>query len=443
MASSCQRHLAHWAPPTRRLFVILPPLLILATFCLFLTGGRLWDEWLNYRPSRLTSPSAAQHVEPVQIGRSSLFSFDLTVSEHPAWMAAIPDDWSLAQLTLLGTHDTFTHRVHDEVYQCQNTALSAQLRAGVRYLDVRARVQIPDESDKNGEDDKDASAPWPLGIYHADMYTGYELSEVAATVFAFLDENPSETVVMRLKEEGKPITGVVGDAPGRRNQTGDADTSTGSRAQTQPSPYEASFNWYRLKDPRTAPGFADHLYRFPTRDAHNVTLRQPTRVPTMGELRGKMLLLQEFPYFPLSYQEPTSKAELFGIPWDLSSALLQVEDFYVVSDLAHLEDKWAAIQENLQAATQAVTGNNSKEMPLFLSHLSASVGVLPIDAAAGPEDRTVMGMNDRAGQWLESSHDDQDGGEGASLGQVPVGIVIADFPGQRLLEAILRRNYFS
>ena len=69
---------------------------------------------------------------------------------------------------------------------------------------------------------------------------------------------------------------------------------------------------------------------------------------------------------------------------------------------------------------------------LYLGHLSASIGVLPIECAAGTVRSGigggVVGINDRTGAWLEQ------GGGGRT------GVVIADFPGKELVEKVLDRN---
>lgn len=455
-ASGNHRHVDH-RPCGRCLLVSIPSLLAIVAFSLFFLGRRLWDDLPAHAafhlPLPLSSPSAnISETETTSEPRSSPFSFDMETSLHPGWMAAAPDDWSLALLALPGTHDTLTHRVHSEVYRCQNGPLATQLRAGVRYLDIRARVQIPPSPSREGQD-----GPWPLGIYHGSAYTGYGFAEVAATVFSFLDANPSETVVLRLKEEAAPIVGSVGDPPGRRPASLPApvyNTSSpdwwlraGCSAQTQPSPFEASFNQYRLHDARTAPGFADHLYRF-SANSSGASSSPPTRIPTVGELRGKVLLLQEFPNFKAAPSQTSdiTTTYYFGIPWQLSSALLQVEDLWQIADVAHLDEKWAAIRQNLQAAGEAAD-DGSRPMPLYLSHLSASIGVTPIDAAAGPADGSVVGMNDRTGRWLAPSHDGADeaseSSENGGQHLPPVGIVIADFPGRQLIEAVLRRNNFT
>ncbi|KAL3953849.1 hypothetical protein ACCO45_011805 [Purpureocillium lilacinum] len=123
-------------------------------------------------------------------GYRSAWSFDAHAAHHPAWMAAVPDETNLTSLSIPGTHDTMTYGLlrPDPVLNCQNWNLSVQLDAGLRYVDIRARLR----------DDE-------LHIYHGDGYTGFSFADVLRDVLAFLVANPSEALVMRLKEEGRPL----------------------------------------------------------------------------------------------------------------------------------------------------------------------------------------------------------------------------------------------
>lgn len=379
-----------------------------------------------------------------EANHTSPFSFDIAAaltganaSLYADWMATAPDDWSLARLAIPGTHDTLTHRIDLLGYRCQNAGLYEQLAAGVRYLDVRARVQVQPPS-SSGDSSPKAN---PLGIYHASVYTGYEFADVAQTVFAFLEAHPSETVIMRLKEEALPLNGSVSDPPGPAKDAGQFAIDA-----TVTPPFLEAWDNYRLHDPRTSAGLAKYLYRFNTSDDPAFQTPPPAHIPTMGALRGKILILQEFPYFPVSYlAAPPGSVPWYGLPWELSSRLLEIEDYWQTLDLQALDDKWDAVRDNLQAAAKNATVSENTDIPLFLSHLSASVGVTPIDAAAGPTNRSVEGINDRTGRWLERGDDlaeSWETGKPHTGPYTPVGVVMADFPGRRLIDAILRRNTF-
>ncbi|CAK7199737.1 hypothetical protein SEUCBS139899_002420 [Sporothrix eucalyptigena] len=410
-----------------------------------------------------TAVTVGFNMEEVDDGNEdehhSPFSFDLAqilaaanASVYAEWMAGAPDDWPLSRLAIPGTHDTLTHRINLVGYRCQNSGLDEQLLAGVRYLDVRARVQVQPrtggDDSADGYYEEDVKKVNPLGIYHASAYTGYEFADVAETVFAFLEAHPSEVVIMRLKEEALPINGSVLDPPGPAPWATANDAKGKSAIYSSPTPpFLQSWDHYRLDNPRTAPGLAKYMYRFNTTEDTHFDSPPPSKIPTMGQLRGKILILQEFPYFPESYlSAPPGTIPWYGIPWELSSDLLQIEDYWQTPDLKHLDNKWDAVRENLQAAAKnATAAENSDPAPLFLSHLSASVGVTPIDAAAGPTNHSVEGINDRTGRWLERGDDLAERSEdGLSRYDhyTPIGVAMADFPGRRLIDAILRRNNF-
>lgn len=298
-------------------------------------------------------------------GYQSAYSFDADLAHHPAWMADLPDDVPISSLSIPGTHDTMTYDIGDEGLQCQNWNLSVQLDAGLRYFDIRARLR----------DDE-------LHIYHGNGYTGFSFTDVLIYMFEFLDANPSEAIVMRLKQEGNPI--------------GKANTIS----------FEDAFNRYRQENPLTTTGASDHLYLY----------NRTTPLPTLGELRSKIFILQQFP----------DTSGPYGLLWE--GKQMYLEDYWIIPDIYHLSDKWTAIREALEIASTTVHDNSR----LYLAHVSASIGVLPIEAAAGPMNRTVTGMNDMTGQWVEDFEHVQDA--------TRTGIIIIDFPGRRLIDAILRWN---
>ncbi len=300
----------------------------------------------------------------------SPFSFDAHLSHQPAWMSQVADDVPLTSLSVPGTHDTMTYGLlaSNEVLQCQNWNISTQLDAGMRYFDVRARQRTADDS---------------LHIYHADGDTGFGYQDVLLAMFDFLAANPSEAIIMRLKQEGPP----VGSAPAVRT-------------------FEEAFNFYWHNSSITAKQAEEHIHVF---DAS-------APLPTLGDLRSKIFILQNFP----SELGPTK----YGIEWEGDQMVL--EDLYQIPDVFHLKDKWEAIRK---ALTRAATDKQDNKA-LYLAHISASVGVLPIEAAAGPKNRTVVGMNDETGRWLEGG-----AGEGGRTG-----VVIFDFPGKRGIDAVLERN---
>ncbi|KAF6813089.1 phosphatidylinositol-specific phospholipase C [Colletotrichum sojae] len=335
---------------------------LLYVICFFVLISALFSVLLSLAPCFVKS---AKHCYR---GYESRHSFDVDRADNADWMRAMPDATNLTSLSIPGTHDTMTFDLGDRVFQCQNHNLSAQLRAGVRYLDVRGRL-VNDT----------------IQIYHASMATGYSYTDVLTTVFDFLDEHPGETIVMRLKQEGRPL---------------------GTNSMT----FEDAFNYYLHNDTITSPGAKQHFRKHDPRKPY----------PTLGALRGKIFLLQNFPS-----KGPESP---YGVIWESSDMVL--EDLWIIPSVDHLYMKWEAIENALRRAATAKPPQADRV--LYLAHLSASVGVLPIEAAAGNLNRSVAGMNDRTGDWLAETAGDAAAGK--------TGVVIMDFPGRALVEAVLARN---
>ncbi|KAL5614840.1 hypothetical protein BROUX41_004923 [Berkeleyomyces rouxiae] len=317
---------------------------------------------------RMLRPCAESPTQHCYRGYTSAWSFNAVQSAAPPappppqaeWMGGLPDAANLSSLSLPGTHDTMTFSMASEQLQCQNHNLSTQLEAGVRYIDARTRLQ--------GD---------TLAIYHSFQPTGHTFANVMTTVFDFLDAHPSEAIVVRIKEEGPRL-------------------GNGSVL------FEEAFNALRLDDAELAPRFEKHLYAKPS---------PQSPLPTLGEMRGKILILQEFP-----------GTEEYGVRW--RSTCIVLEDLWIIPSVPHLELKWTAIHSALVRAATEPDDNSA----LYVSHLSASVGVLPIEAAAGPLDGTAIGMNERTGTWLEKEP------------KARRGVVIIDFPGQALIDVVIGQN---
>ncbi|WP_330297208.1 phosphatidylinositol-specific phospholipase C [Streptomyces sp. NBC_00503] len=99
------------------------------------------------------------------------------------WMAGIGDSTALQRMTLPGTHDSGATRGGLYV-ACQNTSIAQQLDSGIRFLDVRCRV-----------------TGGSFAIHHAAYYQNLMFGDVLVACWNFLAAHPSETVLMRLKQE--------------------------------------------------------------------------------------------------------------------------------------------------------------------------------------------------------------------------------------------------
>lgn len=99
------------------------------------------------------------------------------------WLSGLPDSTRLQQLTLPGTHDSGA-RHGGPWTECQNTSLDAQLTSGIRFLDIRCRA-----------------FEGAFTIHHGAFYQHLNFDDVLRSCRGFLRAHPSETVLMRVKQE--------------------------------------------------------------------------------------------------------------------------------------------------------------------------------------------------------------------------------------------------
>ena len=117
-------------------------------------------------------------------------------ADNSAWMAGIPDDTFVSQLSIPGTHDAGTGHGVNNVYvvvsgstyaTTQEKTLTQQWDSGIRAFDLRPAV--------------DGSS---LRIYHGIVSTNLYLDNALSTLCGLLDSHPTETcvVIMRHESEG-------------------------------------------------------------------------------------------------------------------------------------------------------------------------------------------------------------------------------------------------
>lgn len=160
------------------------------------------------------------------------------------WMENVPNETKLSNMSIPGTHDSCTQYVDMRyIFQCQDASIATQLKYGYRYLDMRLVLEK-----RSGQQTlvlkhniarcKVSDSPFARTL---------TLADVLKDVYAFLDEHPSETVIMCMK----------------------AENSKDDVAAVQKALYEmidqASEHWY-LKN----------------------------EIPTMGEVRGRIVLATRF-----------------------------------------------------------------------------------------------------------------------------------------------------
>ncbi|HEX4460812.1 MAG TPA: phosphatidylinositol-specific phospholipase C [Polyangia bacterium] len=217
------------------------------------------------------------------------------------WLGAIPGATSLAALSIPGTHDTGAlFEDTPGATKTQNLAVPDQLTAGIRYFDIRTR-------NVNNQ----------FEIYHLTVDQNLSFATVLQNIYDFLAANPTEAVIMSVKEE-QPETG---------------STNT----------FEQTFDTYTAQH-------MDSWYLGAT-------------IPTLDAVRGKIVLLRRF-------SATTTPKGLDATVWsdnttftiNNGSATLQIQDYYDVPDDT---SKWTAIANQLAAAKSGGTSD------FYINHTSA------------------------------------------------------------------------
>lgn len=312
------------------------------------------------------------------------------------WMNAFPDSTSLSALSIPGTHNSPTCHSALPSVRCQAVHPTKQLENGVRFFDVRVQV-----------DDADQGASTPaLQLVHSAFpisLTGAKRAkELFDDIYEFLENNPSETVILSLKREG------------RGNGT------------------DAIFS-ERLKEHYVAPN-AQRWHTAPG-------------VPTLGEVRGKIVLLRRF-----GLSDNLKDGRGFGINatnWGDNTANhnggdIQIQDFYEVTDTENVDKKVNLVCDHFERAgavchpvgLQSATAPGHKH-PLFINFLSASNFWKP---GCWP-DKIAAKLNPAITEFLCEKHNVD---EGQAKGDGGVGVVVCDWVGEHgdwdLVRAIIGMN---
>jgi 1-phosphatidylinositol phosphodiesterase len=137
----------------------------------------------EYEAKKLTlgGPQAAQYIASWVILPKRTLAISITARQDPsAWMASVPDNWLISQMTIPGTHDSASlyNGASLGFAKTQDLNLEEQLNLGVRYFDIRLN--------------KD------LDVYHGPIYQHLKFADVINICAKFLETNPSETILMSI-----------------------------------------------------------------------------------------------------------------------------------------------------------------------------------------------------------------------------------------------------
>lgn len=102
------------------------------------------------------------------------------------WMAKLPDETLLYDITIPGTHDSGASRDDflGKFAQCQSLSIAEQLSCGVRFFDIRLKL-IGDS----------------LDVYHSIVDQQLTFETVRRQCKDFLADHPDEVILLCIKEE--------------------------------------------------------------------------------------------------------------------------------------------------------------------------------------------------------------------------------------------------
>jgi hypothetical protein len=304
---------------------------------------------------------------------------------NPDWMSQMPKCRLISELSIPGTHQSLA-RYPTTAARCQILPLETQLRAGIRGLEVicfhendRFRVYSQVRPGRFEEQPAwfgaaaDSTGPSDRG--HANV-----LKECVK----FLMDYPSEAILLRVQS---------GSGPGGTNTRDFWET----------------FEWYITEDGGNfGPNgeyvrYGDYVWQS---DDYST-------VPTMDEVRGKIVFLRDF-----------SSPEQFGLVW----SSLSVQNS-AVANVDEIPAKWDSVYFHLERATSGAPGT------MYANFLSGALTTVdPLVIANGPYGPSTIdqGMNQRTYDFLRQQRD-----QGNIL---RCGIVMMDFPGPGLIEAVIDHN---
>lgn len=113
--------------------------------------------------------------------------------KYANWMSQLDDNVSIRNINMPGSHDTMAlYSIADLAGQCQSLSLHDQLNLGVRFLDIR----LKEDHDK-------------LKAVHGFINQKVSFETITKTIEEFIEKNPSEFIIMSVKEEADPSNSEI------------------------------------------------------------------------------------------------------------------------------------------------------------------------------------------------------------------------------------------
>jgi 1-phosphatidylinositol phosphodiesterase len=196
---------------------------------------------------------------------------------HCSWMSDISDNVRVTALSIPGTHDSCSVDGPLGFAKTQNLDLVEQLEAGIRFLDIRL-AHYQDN----------------LFAHHNAVHMRKSYADILDICSNFLDKHPTETVLMSVKEEDRFDSTLGRFAPSEAFGKPRRDpTNWVIRSHSFEDAFKAR-TWQHIEDPSLFYNFSPPLPDgCPAATDHALTPET-----TLGEVRGKIVLLRRFKATP-------------------------------------------------------------------------------------------------------------------------------------------------
>ena len=304
---------------------------------------------------------------------------------NPNWMSTLSDSNRLSEISVPGTHNSLS--LHGggfgDIVKTQTMTLAEQLQSGIRAVDIR--LHHIDDS---------------FAIHHGRVFQeAFFGRDVMEPIINFLDQNPRETVLMRVSEEHDPA---------------------GNTRQ-----FWETFEWY----------MSIYGAKVWNRTSNN---------PTLREIRGKIVILQYF--------SDANRGDDYGIHY----RRLNIQDDYNLNTNWDLYEKWEKVKGHIEKA------ENGSRNTIYMNYLSGSGGALPYFVASGhskaatdaprlwtgrivkKRNKVMYDFPRKCGRWLCRIF--FEGTNELSKNYILArktnftGIMMSDFPGGGLIDSIIKLN---
>lgn len=274
--------------------------------------------------------------------------------ESRTWMSKIDDEKYISEISIPGSHDSgATLSIADFAGKCQDASIYNQLTYGVRFLDIRLQM--------NGDE---------FDVVHSFVDQQLTFNSVLKDCQTFLDENPSETILMSIK-----------------------------------------------RDAGTSEGFGSKLNEI---IENNVYFYTETSIPKLKDVRKKIVLLARYEsgFTGINmydgWRDGGTAGEKCIFDMDRGDYTIHVQDHYT---LTNPEEKWVEAEETLAFAETTVastlninffSGCLEKSFPISYSVPVAkymnqklkeniskyrNVGIIPLDFVSEELASAIYGRN--------------------------------------------------